>query len=260
MNLLAEAAVRAYGMAARFLPLQREPFRSLYSLGYFAYKRLEDPFAVFLRSHSDLLRNGHVIDAGANIGYTTLLFASYVEPPFSVHAFEPEALNFELLRRNVMRSPIADRIVLHRAALGARNGQAVLAVSRAHPGDHRIVTDPARATGDRTLVDLVAIDDAMAGQPVSFVKMDVQGFEQEVARGMTGTIARNPRIAVAFEFAPAAIEDLGFDRAHLLRFFEERGFVFAVIDRATLRNTTAAALLEGVRGRHYVNVLCRRPE
>jgi len=43
------------------------------------------------------------------------------------------------------------------------------------------------------------------------VKIDVQGFEPEVLRGMAETIARNPGLSVVVEFAPLAIEELGMD-------------------------------------------------
>ena len=42
---------------------------------YFLYKRwLEDPFAALVRLRPGLFRGGHVLDVGANVGYTAAVF------------------------------------------------------------------------------------------------------------------------------------------------------------------------------------------
>lgn len=258
MHRIAELGVRLYGAAAKILPLHREPFRSLYSAAYFLYKPHEDPLASLLRDRPELLDNGHVIDAGANIGYTTLLFASRVRFPFLVHAFEPEPRNVDLLERNVRRSRFAERIVIHRAAVGARRGTAQLAVNRGHPGDHRVVTAASPPTDRCVKVELVAIDEVISDQPVSLIKIDVQGFELEASRGMAGTLEDNPKIAVVLEYAPEALSSLGFDPAALIDFYRRRNFAMWVIERDGLRSVTPEELPSQVGPTSYVNILCRR--
>src|ERR1035438_5265855 len=64
---------------------------------YFLYKRhLEDPFARLLRGYPSLLRGGSVLDVGANIGYTALLFSKAIDSGFRVYAFEPEERNLRI--------------------------------------------------------------------------------------------------------------------------------------------------------------------
>jgi FkbM family methyltransferase len=212
---LQNLALRAYGAASRVVPLHQPPFSTIYSRAYFAYKRLaEDALAKVAKKRPELFRGGNIIDAGANIGYTALLFARHIDPRFAVHAFEPDARNAAMLRRNTRGKPV----VVHECALGATRGRARLWLNRDHPADHRIVT-PA-FEGETVDVDIVRADDVVPS-PVVFVKIDVQGFELEVSRGLTSLLDRNQRIAVAFEYAPELLAEKA---QPLLDFYLSRGF------------------------------------
>src|SRR4051812_24657786 len=71
----------------------------------------------------------HVIDAGANIGYMTMLFAARVGETGLVHAFEPHPRVLNRLQRNVdriSRRPAAGRAIVHSCALGDSHGNAEL--------------------------------------------------------------------------------------------------------------------------------------
>jgi FkbM family methyltransferase len=237
MSRLANAAARLYGATAGLIPFDREPFSTLYSAAYFAYKRFEDPFAKLMAERPELFEGGAIIDAGANIGYTSLLFAKRGR----VHAFEPEPANVRMLQRNVSRSRHRNRIVVHEAALGAKSGKATLWLNRRHRGDHRITTAEWAPASDTIEVDVVALDDVIH-EPVAFVKIDVQGYELEVSRGMERLLRENERIRVAFEVAPQSMRALGFNTDDLIAFYEARGFACARI---------------GADG-EYVNMLCTR--
>ena len=94
MSRIANAAARLYGATAGLIPFDREPFSTLYSAAYFAYKRFEDPFAKLMAQRPELFEGGAIIDAGANIGYTSLLFAKRGR----VHAFEPHVKRSRIQR------------------------------------------------------------------------------------------------------------------------------------------------------------------
>jgi len=214
---VSHALLKLYA-AARATGLLRTPLGdALFNRAYFAYKRfLEDPFATLIRSRPELFRGGHIVDAGANIGYTTVLFARAVEAPYRVIAVEPEEENFARLQRNVRRYGVAQRTELVRAAAGDRDGTIGLQRNEQHPGDHRVV-----AGGDD--VPLVALDSIVAG-PVAFVKIDVQGFEPAVLAGMTRILDANPRVTVAVEVSPPSLAELGFTVADVMAPLERRGF------------------------------------
>jgi len=211
------ALVSAYKTANRFGLLDSRLAEVAFQRSYFAYKYLvEDPFARLVKARPELFANGDILDVGANIGYTASLFARAVTPPYRVHAFEPEQRNFRWLEHTIERAGLGDRVVAHRAAVGAREGTIELWHNAAHHADHRIATEQLRSAIDAQTqsVPITTIDAHVAAAgwpPVAFVKIDVQGFEPEVLRGMRETLARNPGLHVAVELMPQMIEELGFD-------------------------------------------------
>jgi FkbM family methyltransferase len=258
--------VAVYRAANRSGILDSRVAEVAFQRSYFLYKYLvEDPFARLVAARPEMFRGGNIIDVGANIGYTATLFARAVDPRYRVHAFEPEARNFRWLDSAVERSGLGTRIVTHRAAVGARVGTVDLWRNDGHHADHRVATEQLRSTiaGAVESVPLTTVDAHVAAggwEPVSFVKIDVQGFEPEVLRGMQETIARNPGLHVAVEIMPAAIAELGFDPA---AFLEELAAVLprmAILERdGRLVAADARAILARTAGRGelgYVDVLC----
>lgn len=224
---------------------------------YFVYKRYwEDPFAGVIARQPELFRGGDIIDAGANVGYTAALFAGAADAGAQVVAFEPEPYNARLLRAEAARQ--AGRIVAVEAALGARRGTIALALNPRHHGDHRVA--PAGGAGT-IAVPLETIDGywerERPGRPVCFLKIDVQGFEIEVLRGAERTLGANPGCAVAVEYMPEAMADLGCRPEEVLEWFAGRGYQAATI-------TPRGELVEGFSGelppRGYVDLLFRRAE
>lgn len=232
---------------------------------YFLYKRLvEDPFARLVSSRPELFAGGDILDVGANIGYTATLFAGAVEAPYRVHAFEPEARNFRWLGRAIERNGVEARVLAHRAAVGAREGTIELWHNDGHHADHRVATDQLRATvtGRVDQVPITTIDAHVAAggwAPVSFVKIDVQGFEPEVLRGMRETLARNPGVHVAVEVMPAGIAELGFDPDAFLRELAAALPRMAILERdgRLVPTDVTGIVARTARGDlGYVDVLC----
>ena len=229
--------------------------RALFVESYFAYKRyLEDPFAKLLKRQPALL------GIGANIGYTATLFARSADPDAKVYAFEPEAFNFQILAKKAKRT--SGVVIPLQSAVGAHEGIVEIWVNESSHADHRVVTPALSASGRisaRASVPMVSVDSfAKANQiaAVSFVKIDVQGYELEVCAGMENTIQGNPDIRVAVEYMPSAMEELGYEGSNLLAWFRDRGFDFKRICRdGQLRDG-----LGEVRGANYVDLLFFRQD
>ena len=236
----------------------------VFQRSYFAYKYLlEDPFARLVKARPELFTGGDVIDVGANIGYTATVFARAVDAAHRVHAFEPEDRNFRWLEHTIERLKLGDRIVAHHVAVGAHDGVIDLWKNDAHHADHRIATEQLRAsiTEPTLRVPITTIDTHVqhsGWQPVSFIKIDVQGFEPEVLSGMRETIARNARLHVAIEFMPAGIEELGFDASAFLQDLDRTFPRLAILERdGSLRAASIDAILAATSGEPgYVDLLC----
>jgi FkbM family methyltransferase len=228
-----------YRVAVRSGLMECPWFQYIFQHSYFQYKmRLEDPFLEFGRRHPQFFHNGHILDIGANIGYTPWVFARFLSRGYKVFAFEPDEKNFLQLEAVLRRYQLEEKVVALRKAVGKASGTASLWVNKAHHGDHRIVTSTFRSLlpdDQKTcMVDLVSVDDFARGEGIesniAFIKIDVQGFETAVCEGMEETIRENPDLCVAFEYAPEQMHELGFAGGDLLDYFVERGFRLYVLD------------------------------
>ena len=115
-----------------------------------------------------------IVDAGANIGMASILFALEY-PTARIIAIEPEPANFAALVRNTAPYKMITPI---QAALWREEGEVTLGASAAHPkGAFRIVENgPQR-------VRAITIDTVMreAGiDSIDFLKIDIEGAEIEV--------------------------------------------------------------------------------
>ncbi len=265
---IADLAVQAYGFASRLGVLDNPIAHRLFVRSYFAYKRyVEDPFAGLVRRHPELFRGGDILDIGANVGYTATVFARALSPGRKVWAFEPEARNFEALEGTVRRFDLGDRVIPVRAAVGEQDGVVELWRNPGHPGDHRVITDALRVSSPRIArtpgITAVSVDGFAEGHGfndgVAFIKIDVQGYEVAVCRGMQRTIEKSPDVFVAVEYAPAILQEMGFPPAELLEFYTSRRFNIWSIERdGTLVPRDIQQPLTNLGPRGYVDLLCAR--
>ena len=140
-----------------------------------------------------MLRRGDVaVDVGANIGIFTLAMGRAVGVTGRVVAYEPNPEVAELLRDNVYlnanRRTLTADVRIRRVAAGAGPGTASLIVRPKHRGMGTLGhTDGGPAPGDPTVheVEVVTLDDELSHLvEVRLVKIDVEGHELDVLRGM----------------------------------------------------------------------------
>jgi len=132
-----------------------------------------------------------VLDAGANIGYMTMLFAAKVGTTGVVHSFEPHPQVGAALRRNVDRidkTGNARRVVVHDCALGDARGEAQLIETdyfAINEGTARLVSASETDTGSikSHQVPVETLDGLFRTESFALLKIDVEGFEANVLKG-----------------------------------------------------------------------------
>jgi FkbM family methyltransferase len=130
-----------------------------------------------------------VADVGANKGDFTLLAAQLVGPSGRVIAVEPGPENLQWLERSVDVSGYRN-VECVEAALGEEPGTAPLHLGE-FSGWHTMLTGGTGATVDVTVRTLDSLG------PLNAVKIDVEGFEEQVLRGGAATL-RDPGLRVVF--------------------------------------------------------------
>ena len=148
------------------------------------------------------------VDVGANHGYFTLLMADAVGSEGRVLAVEPNPRLAARVERSLEVNGLLPRAtLLQKAAADESGARLTLVMPRRHSPDATVCREP---TDDDEFfeVESVTLDAATADWPrVDLVKIDAEGAEPLVWRGMRELIARHPGVAVVMEFCPARYED-----------------------------------------------------
>lgn len=134
-----------------------------------------------------------VVEVGANIGVHTVALARACSPGV-VYAFEPQPVLFELLNRNLALNDITN-VVTRQEACGAAPGEASIPpidyARRANFGGVAL-----GAPGEGAPVKVVTLD-SLELPACHVLKVDVEGWEQQVLEGAADTIRRcRPRLYV----------------------------------------------------------------
>jgi FkbM family methyltransferase len=141
--------------------------------------------------HRRIHRPGTILDVGAHDGLLTLPFARL--PGAEVLAFEPLPSAFARLAKACGGLP---NVTLRREALGAAPGSLTLSVPVVDGVAHEQWASLAKdyrgfgaVTAERHEVAVITVD-SLGLRDLQHVKVDAEGFEQEVLEGARGTLAR----------------------------------------------------------------------
>jgi FkbM family methyltransferase len=185
-----------------------------------------------------VIKKGNVVvDAGAYIGYFSLLASSRVGAKGRVYSFEPIPRNFGRLMRNVEANK-AKNVRAYNLGLSDREETLSFSVPREFPAQSSLagawseITKGAKLTKDKVKAKLTAFDrfgkDAGLNQ-VDVVKIDVDGAELKVLRGMKNTLANSSDIWLFLEVAPPLVRLLDGSIPELARLLVKCGFKTAYL-------------------------------
>jgi FkbM family methyltransferase len=162
---------------------------------------ISDVFAkdqYFPKDLINLLENEVFVDCGAFNGDTILEFVKYSENKYKrIYGLEPDLVNFNELADCVNKNKLKDVVLIKK---GSWNKQETLKfMSEGSPVS--AINDLGTST-----IEADAIDNIIADDIVSFIKMDVEGAELSALQGASKTIKRyKPKLAICIYHKP---EDL----------------------------------------------------
>lgn len=182
-------------------------------------------------SESDVLRffrpeiGWTVVDAGANIGYYTLIASKLVGSEGKVISIEPEPRNFSLLCRNIRDNHLSNVVPLQ-VALSDKDGYEEL-IMDASPSGHSIISNPnASGLNRRIAIRTRNIDSLLRGlniEKVHLFKIDVEGAELRVLEGGKNALESGTSLI---------IESFNFDT--IQTYLKNFGYNIKVIDSSNL--------------------------
>lgn len=182
---------------------------------------------LYERSTVELLRRSvqpgeRVADVGASVGYFSVQLSRLVGDRGSVVSFEPDPHSFALLERNLRENACANVKPLQLAAAAQAHSEVRLEFNG----------EWTHLSPDGARVAATSLDDALrGGAPLALVKIDVEGAELEVLRGMRETSQRSPTLRLVMEFNPEAVARTGHDWGDLVAELRSQGFTtYAVLE------------------------------
>lgn len=140
------------------------------------------------------------LDIGANVGYYSIIVGNRLAKGTGhVIAFEPHPRMVELIERSVQLNHLEPVVAVRAIAASDRDGVLQLFYPDGHVGQGSSVRRFDTA-GQSIEAPARRLDDVLPpGMTFDLVKIDVEGAELAVLRGMEGTIQRSPDIKILFE-------------------------------------------------------------
>lgn len=176
-----------------------------------------------------VLKPGSVfVDAGANIGWHTVIAAKMVGPSGRVVAFEPETKNLELLRKNIAANRLTNVEIVPKAVMELA-GQRELHLSSSNFGDHIVGLQVATNAHEKKVsIEATTLDEAFAQlnldlSKIALIKADIQGSEVDMLEGGRGFF-RAHRPPLILEYSPRHLRWLGRSFFDLLSFIDRYGY------------------------------------
>ena len=175
---------------------------SLDSTDYLLGWEMEADFLPVFRSF--LRPESVVLDIGANFGLYTATSATFVKNHGRIYSFEANPHTFGLLKRTLYANRLTQysNVIAVNALVGDRAGPRVLHYLPQFLGGATL-TDIGQWGAEKRSVelDMIMIDEFLPKDlAVDVVKIDVEGHEPFVIRGMQQTIRRSPTIRIFVEF------------------------------------------------------------
>jgi FkbM family methyltransferase len=163
-----------------------------------------------------------VLDVGAHVGYAAVRFAAWAGPSGHVACFEPVPSHVKQLSGNLRANGFETRtMIVPMAVCDEEVERDFFDSGRSNSGMGSLTGSAGHAPSRR--VRTTTIDAWLAGAGVADValtKIDVEGAEALVVRGMARTLAEGRHRAVLVELHPGVVPDIGRD---LVALFERLG-------------------------------------
>jgi len=175
-----------------------------------------------------VLKPGDIfIDIGANIGYLSAIGASLVGKEGQVHSFEPVLQSFQRLKKITEMNPDY-KIILNNCALGDKSGVTKMDFAKPpHSSGSTLIPNSLNTNISKESINVpvIRLDNYIKEKKlnkISLIKIDVEGFEFPVLKGLEDYFKINTqRPTIICEIAPSAYQLLGYTRNQLIEYMKE---------------------------------------
>ena len=164
---------------------------------FYMGKEFEPGLTILLKKISLISKNKIVLDIGANIGITSIILSEYFE---EVIAFEPSKKTYKVLLENLQTNNIKNVNALN-YGLGNEEKESNMmtpmneASSAAITNEYKNIENYKFDTIEIKVGDL-ELKNHINDKKIGLIKIDVEGFELEVLKGIRNSIKENNPIVI----------------------------------------------------------------
>ena len=162
------------------------------------------------------------VDVGANIGLLTI-YAMLSGRFAKAVAIEPDAWNRSILQQNLEINGLSDVVTVLDKAVSSKKGTMTFHRDQMNLGAHSLEPGFTTSPGDADVIEVDTLDSLLRQidvppDTIGFVKIDVEGPELSVLKGMPDILANSPSLMVeaTFDAQDAAGRSDVMDRLRLL--------------------------------------------
>ena len=197
----------------------------------FGYKLYLDPDDQLLLSINEypihpilkkIIHSGDTImDIGAGIGILTLFFRKLVGDAGMIYSFEPNSTAFSILNKNIEENALTN-IQIENKAVSDTNSKVSFILNNSITGSRISRNDKDGISVDSISIDKYSIDNKI--KKINFIKIDTEGYDLMVLKGMTAIIESNPELKIMVEYHTELLQEAGIDPKDLIKFLQEQNF------------------------------------
>lgn len=199
------------------------------------------------------------IDVGANIGLYCCPASKKLFPKGIVVAIEPDPENFSFLNKNKNINGL-ENLLIHQLAVADFCGSGSLFLNSENRGDHRIYDEDEKRIEIK--VKIITLDKLLLTngiKNVDIVKIDTQGADFKVLKGMQKTIHENPNLSIFIEFWPWGLLSAGDDPKLMIEFIKEKKFrIFNAETKKLINLKVLSNMIAHNRERDHINLILKR--
>ena len=224
-------------------------------------------FNVYEKSESKFIKSicfkgMKALDIGANIGYYSTLISQVAGENGLILALEPDPESYKYLDKTINSFKIRNVLPLPIAASDIKQ-KLPLFISKDNRGDNRLYqNDQLR---EEIEVDCLTIDELLEInnlKTVDFIKIDVQGYEPKVFKGMKKVIKNSEKLILLTEFWPKGIFQAGENPKDFLRMLRKMEFQLFELklngSLILLKKENENRFIEKYKGRKYTNLVGKK--
>mgnify|MGYP006424141681 FL=1 len=184
-----------------------------------------------------------VVEVGSNLGWYTLLMANQIGSQGKLIAFEANKDLVKLTVDSICINGYAERVKLHNIAASEQSGEMTFYIRERHLGNSSVamvtqeLLDNLNDDIKEVTVPTVALDEFLSGdeRKIDFMKIDAEGSEPSVFRGMKQLLEENQGIVIVMEYSPHQMRNAGFDPVQEMLLLFQFGFdAFKIEENGTL--------------------------